>query len=150
MPIGEAKNAMSAESVALLASDEPPAVIKYRTNGASPFLLVCDHAGRRIPRQLQNLGLEAPDLARHIAWDIGIADVGRTLADKLDAPLVMQPYSRLVIDSNRPPGSDESIALFSDATRIPGNESLAAPDAALREREIFDPYHGAIEKHLDA
>src|SRR5450432_3028402 len=150
MPIGEAKNGMSAELVALLAPDEPPAVIEYRTAGASPLLLVCDHAGRRIPRKLQNLGLSAAELARHIAWDIGIAGVGRTLADKLDACLIMQPYSRLVIDCNRPPGSDESIALFSDATRIPGNESLSAPDAVLRVREIFEPYHGAIEKHLDA
>ena len=47
------------------------------------------------------------DLARHIAWDIGIAGVGRQLADRLDACLIMQPYSRLVIDCNRPPGSAE-------------------------------------------
>jgi predicted N-formylglutamate amidohydrolase len=141
---------MTAESVALLAPDEPPAVIEYKTSGASPFLLVCDHAGRRIPRRLQNLGLSAGELAHHIAWDIGIAGVGRLLADRLDACLIMQPYSRLVIDCNRPPGSDESIALFSDATRIPGNESLSANDAELRVREIFTPYHQAIEKHLDA
>ena len=81
------------------------AVIDYRANGASPFLLVCDHAGRRIPRSLHNLGLAPADLARHIAWDIGIAGVGRALADRLDACLIMQPYSRLVIDCNRPPGS---------------------------------------------
>jgi predicted N-formylglutamate amidohydrolase len=150
MPIGEAENAMTAETVTLLAPDEPPAVIEYRAQGASPFLLVCDHAGRRIPRRLQNLGLNDAYLARHIAWDIGIAGVARALADRLDACLIMQLYSRLVIDCNRPPGSDESIALFSDATRIPGNESLAAPDAASRVREIFDPYHNTITRHLDA
>jgi predicted N-formylglutamate amidohydrolase len=148
MPIGEAENAMTAQTVALLAPDEPAAVVEYRTAGASPFLLVCDHAGRRIPRRLQNLGLSEADLARHIAWDIGIAGVGRLLADRLDGALIMQPYSRLVIDCNRPSTSDESIALFSDATRIPGNESLGSADAALRVREIFEPYHGAIERHL--
>jgi predicted N-formylglutamate amidohydrolase len=141
---------MMATTVALLAPDEPAAVIEYRAGGASPFLLVCDHAGRRIPRRLQNLGLGAADLARHIASDIGIAGVGRHLADRLDAALIMQPYSRLVIDCNRPPGSEESIPHESDGTAIPGNENLSADEAASRAREIFTPYHGAIEKHLDA
>src|ERR1700692_3923480 len=140
MPIGEAENAMTAETVTLLAPDEPAAVVEYRTEGQSPFLLVCDHAGRRIPRKLQNLGLNAVDLARHIAWDIGIAGVGRTLADRLDAALVMQPYSRLVIDCNRPPGSPTSIAPASEGTQVPGNEKVFTHDAALRRREIFAPY----------
>jgi predicted N-formylglutamate amidohydrolase len=150
MPIGEAENAMTAQSVTLLSPDEPAAVVEYRSDGASPFLLVCDHAGRRIPRKLQNLGLSETDLARHIGWDIGIAGVGRILADRLDAALVMQPYSRLVIDCNRPPGTPTSIAPMSEATQIPDNENISALDAALRLREIFTPYHAAIEKHLEA
>jgi predicted N-formylglutamate amidohydrolase len=141
---------MMATTVTLLAPDEPAAVIEYRAGGASPFLLVCDHAGRRIPRRLQNLGLGAADLARHIAWDIGIAGVARHLADRLDSALIMQPYSRLVIDCNRPPGSAESIAHESDGTAIPGNENVSADEAAARAREIFAPYHGAIEKQLEA
>jgi len=141
---------MTATTEALLAPDEPTPVIEYRLGGTSPFLLVCDHAGRRIPRRLQNLGLGAADLTRHIAWDIGIAGVGRHLADRLDAALIKQPYSRLVIDCNRPPGSGESIAQESDGTAIPGNLNLSADEAATRVREIFAPYHGAIEKQLDA
>src|SRR5471030_553397 len=100
---------MTPADVALLAPDELAVVIEHRAAGTSPFLLVCDHAGRRIPRRLHDLGLADADRARHIAWDIGIAGVGRHLADRLDACLVMQPYSRLVIDCNRPPGSLESI-----------------------------------------
>jgi predicted N-formylglutamate amidohydrolase len=141
---------MTAETVALLAPDEPPAVIEYRAAGVSPFLLVCDHAGRLIPRRLHNLGLGESDLARHIAWDVGIAGLGRHLADRLDACLMMQRYSRLVIDCNRPPGSATSIATLSEATPIVGNENLSAHEAALRVREIFTPYHRAIAKHLDA
>ena len=141
---------MSPAAEALLAPDEPAAVVDYRAAGASPFLLVCDHAGRRIPRSLHNLGLAPSDLARHIAWDIGIAGVGRALADRLDARLIMQPYSRLVIDCNRPPGGATSIALVSDGTSIPGNENLSGHDAALRLRDIFTPYHRAIANALDA
>ena len=134
---------------ALLAPDEPAAVIDYRSGGASPFLLVCDHAGRRIPRRLHDLGLSAADRARHIAWDIGIAGVGRALAERLDACLIMQPYSRLVIDCNRPPGTLESIVTESDGTNIAGNQNLSAPEADLRAREIFAPYHDAIARQLD-
>ena len=141
---------MTPADVALLAPDEPPGVIEQRAAATSPFLLVCDHAGRRIPRRLHDLGLGEPHRARHIAWDIGIAGVGRHLADRLDACLVMQPYSRLVIDCNRPPGSATSIASLSEATRIAGNENLSADDAARRMREIFTPYHATIAKHLDA
>src|SRR5471030_2921393 len=137
MPFGEAENRMTGETVALLAPDEPPAVIEYRSDGKSPFLLVCDHAGRRIPRRLQNLGLSAADLARHIAWDIGIAGVGRMLADRLDACLIMQPYSRLVIDCNRPPGTPTSIAPLSEGTAIERNAHISADEASLRVREIF-------------
>jgi predicted N-formylglutamate amidohydrolase len=150
MPIGEAKNSMAAEILALLAPDEPPAVIEYRADGASPFLLVCDHAGRRVPRRLQNLGMAEDDLVRHIGWDIGIAGVARTLADRLDACLIMQPYSRLVIDCNRPPGSPTSIAKLSEGTVISGNENVSTEEAARRVREVFMPYHNMITRHLDA
>ena len=141
---------MTPAAVALLAPDEPPAVVEYRPAGASPFLLVCDHAGRRIPRRLHNLRLAESDLVRHIAWDIGIAGVGRHLADRLDACLIMQPYSRLVIDCNRPPGGATSITTLSEGTPIAGNANLSAQNAELRVREIFTPYHRTIAKHLDA
>ncbi len=140
---------MKPATLALLAQDEPEAVIEYRAAGASPFLLVCDHAGRHIPRRLDDLGLKGADLVRHIAWDIGIAGLARHLADRLDACLVMQPYSRLVIDCNRPPGSATSIAATSDATPIVGNENLSADGTDLRLREIFLPYHRTIARHLD-
>ncbi len=141
---------MKPAAEALLAPDDPPAVVEYRAAGASPFLLVCDHAGRRIPRRLQNLGLADSDLARHIAWDIGIAGVARHLADRLDACLVMQPYSRLLIDCNRPPGTPESIVAASDGTPIVANKNLPAHEAEQRMREIFVPYHSTIARHLDA
>ncbi len=134
----------------LLAPDELPPVAEYNAEGGSQFLLVCDHAGRRIPRALHSLGLAEADLARHIAWDIGIEGVGRRLSELLDAHLIMQIYSRLVIDCNRPPGSPTSIATLSEGTAIAGNQNVSAQDAEARRREIFDPYHQAIERHLDA
>jgi predicted N-formylglutamate amidohydrolase len=89
-------------------------------------------------------------LKSHIAWDIGVAGVARRLAEQLHACLMLQTYSRLVIDCNRPPGTPESIATLSEWTRIPGNEGISCTEADLRAREIFYPYHDRIRAALDA
>jgi predicted N-formylglutamate amidohydrolase len=133
----------------LLAADEPPPVSVHNAGGASPLLLVADHAGNAIPRALGRLGVAAPDWERHIAWDIGIASVGRMLADALGAMLIRQNYSRLVIDSNRPPGSPTSIPEVSELTPIPGNVDLSDAEKEMRAREIFRPYHERIEAELE-
>ncbi len=86
---------------------------------------------------------------RHIAWDIGIAGLGRLLADALDATFIRQNYSRLVIDCNRPPGAPTSIAEISEHTPIPGNVGLSEANRRARAREIFWPYHERIEDELD-
>lgn len=138
-----------ADSARLLAADEPPAFALEREHGASPFLLICDHASRRIPRALGDLGVSEAELQRHVAWDIGAAGVASRLSAALDAFLILQNYSRLVIDCNRPLDAPGSIVARSEATDIPGNIGVSAPAAALRAREIFHPYHARIGAELD-
>jgi predicted N-formylglutamate amidohydrolase len=133
----------------MLAADEPAPVAVHNENGLSPFLLVADHAGNSMPRALGRLGLPVSECERHIAWDIGIAAVCRVVADALDATLVQQNYSRLVIDCNRTPGSETSIAEISELTAVPGNVSLSEGRKAARVREIFRPYHDRIEAELE-
>jgi predicted N-formylglutamate amidohydrolase len=134
----------------LLGPTDPRPVTVDNAEGASPFLLVADHAGNFIPRTLERLGLTEADLQRHIGWDIGIAGLGRLLADALDAVLIRQNYSRLVIDANRPPASASSIPEFSELTPIPGNVGLDDSSKAARAREIFWPYHERIEAELES
>src|SRR6266850_3164402 len=133
----------------LLAADEPAPVTAHNANGRSPFLIVADHAGNDMPRALERLGIPAAECERHIAWDIGIAAVGRLVAKALDATLVQQNYSRLVIDCNRTPGSETSILEISELTPIPGNIGLSEGEKVARIREIFRPYHDRIETELD-
>jgi predicted N-formylglutamate amidohydrolase len=133
----------------LLAADEPRPVTVYNADATSPFLLVADHAGNLIPRALGRLGLAAAELQRHIGWDIGIAGLGRLLADALDATLIRQNYSRLAIDCNRPLDAVSSIPSISESTEIPGNAGLADADKTARVDEIFRPYHDRIETELD-
>jgi predicted N-formylglutamate amidohydrolase len=135
-------------TLVLDAEDVPP-VHEDNAAGRSPFLLTSDHYGRAIPRSLGDLGLPAAELTRHIAWDIGIAGVADALARHLDAHLITQRYSRLVIDCNRPPGVPSSIPRISEATIIPGNEALTHEAAQARRAAIFDPYHRRIAEVID-
>ena len=133
----------------LLAADEPPAFLDIPGGGLSNFIIVADHAGARIPRRLANLGLPAAELQRHIAWDIGVLGVARRMAAALDAPLVAQNYSRLVIDCNRDPQVATSIPHISETSEIPGNMNLSSAEIAARRAEIFDPYHRRIRERID-
>ena len=134
---------------AILAADEPPPVAVHNPGGRSPFLLVGDHAGRRIPRTLGDFGLSAEDSVRHIAWDIGIARLGVLLADRLDALFIHQIYSRLVIDCNRRPGAPDSIPPVSDGTAIAANAALGETGAAARAAAIHAPYQAAIAAEIE-
>ena len=137
------------ETSLLLGVNDTAPVFEQNADGCSPFLFTSDHYGRLIPQVLGDLGLPDSELVRHIAWDIGIAGVAERLSQALDAHLVAQRYSRLVIDCNRPPRAASSIPLFSDATTIPGNEGLSREDSELRRRAIFDPYHRRIDEVID-
>lgn len=128
----------------LLGEGDIPPVHEVNAEGTSPFLLTSDHYGRVLPRALGDLGVAESELVRHIAWDIGIAGVAERLARMLDAHLIAQRYSRLVIDCNRPPGVASSIPVISEATAIPRNEGISEQEREARRREIFEPYHRRI------
>jgi predicted N-formylglutamate amidohydrolase len=132
----------------LLLPDDPAPYELVNESASTPFLLTCDHAGRVLPQRLGNLGLPESELSRHIAWDLGAAGMSRALARRLDAFLILQTYSRLVIDVNRPPGTPESIVSLSERTTIPGNLQLTEEDRRAREQAVFTPYHARIEAEL--
>lgn len=115
---------------------EAPRSSLLRTTRATPY-----------PRALGKLGIDASDQERHIASDIGICGVCRTLADLLHATLIQQNYFRLIIDGNRPQGAPDSIPPAGDGT--PGNAGLSPAERAARKAAIFDPYHACITAELD-
>jgi predicted N-formylglutamate amidohydrolase len=75
--------------------------------------------------------------------------VARHLGAALDATLVAQAYSRLVIDCNRDPRVASSIPQVSELTEIPGNCALHAGAAAARHDEIFEPYHAHLRALIE-
>jgi predicted N-formylglutamate amidohydrolase len=119
-------------------------------NGRGPFAIVVDHASNRIPPRWGDLGLSARDRVRHIAWDPGALGVSLKLSDLLDAPVVHSTVSRLVIDCNRDLDAPDLVPTISETTEIPGNAGLTADDRTWRLAAAHAPFHGAIDRVLDA
>ena len=134
----------------LLGPGDSQSVIAERTGAGALFLFICDHAGRDVPSQLGRLGLPEAAFDLHIAWDIGAAGVTRRLSAALEAPCILQRYSRLVIDCNRDPSRPDAIPEVSDGVSIPANQGLSAEDRRVRIVAIHAPYHAAIAAELDA
>lgn len=130
-------------------TDWPEAVEVLNENGCSQIVLLCEHASNHMPREYAWLGLDERHRRRHIAWDIGAAEVTRRLAARLDAPAFFSTYSRLLIDLNRPPETPDSIPLYSEGTHIPGNAGIAPAERARRIERIFAPFHERVAAHLD-
>lgn len=133
----------------LLAIDEPPPYAVFNPDGASPILLLCEHASNRIPRVLGDMGLPHHERQRHIAWDIGALALARYLSLSLDAPLFFTNYSRLVIDCNRPLSAPSFIPEVSETTEIPANRDLSDAERAQRVDTLFKPFAEAVTRRLD-
>ncbi|HLT92763.1 MAG TPA: N-formylglutamate amidohydrolase [Woeseiaceae bacterium] len=136
-------------AVARLLDDDEPAPCSV-LNGAStyPVLLVCDHASRRLPRALGDLGLDPVARQSHLAWDIGAGELTRRLAASLGATAVLAEYSRLVVDTNRDLLDAEAFLAWGDGVAIPGNRNLGPAERAARAEAVYRPYHRAIHEQI--
>ena len=139
---------MVSEQRILGENDEAPYVL-FNEEASSPYILTCEHAGYLIPDSLGDLGLPNNELTRHIGWDIGIEPLALHLAEILDATLILQYYSRLVIDCNRPRSSPDLVPMQSDGTNIPRNVGISDHHRGRRIEEIHDPYHRELEAVID-
>jgi predicted N-formylglutamate amidohydrolase len=133
----------------LLGPEDPPAFSVYNEAGAAPVVLLCDHASNAIPAALGTLGLDDAARARHIAWDIGAAEVARHLAEILDAPALLSGYSRLVVDCNRALDDPTSMRQISDGTIVPGNRGLDDAARTMRADSCYWPYHRAVTETVE-
>jgi predicted N-formylglutamate amidohydrolase len=130
-----------------LLSDHDPDPV-FAKAGRSDWLLTVEHAGRAIPSVLGDLGLPPGEIDRHIGWDPGALDLALELAHRLDASLIAQRYSRLVIDCNRPWQAHDLVPETSDRTAIPANKT-GREDHKMRWDEIHAPFHAAVTDALD-
>lgn len=90
-------------------------------------IVSCEHAGNSVPRKYRAL-FRSPSsrraLASHRGWDPGSLAVGRRLSNALDAPLIVNPVSRLLVEVNRSPGHPKRFSEFSRELPIAERQSL--------------------------
>ncbi len=109
-------------------------------------IVVCEHASRRIPDWLGDMGLSTAELSSHIAWDPGALPVAQALAGQLKGALVHGEVSRLVYDCNRPPEAHDAMPVRSEDTAIPANVALSAQARQERVDGIYTPFcHGLAD-----
>jgi predicted N-formylglutamate amidohydrolase len=115
------------------------------------WLVTCDHASNRVPDWVAggSLGIGAQDMARHIAWDVGAAGLARELALRLDSPVILSDFSRLVIDPNRGEHDPTLVMQLYDGTIIPANRHISAVAVEERLDRLYRPYHTAYSQLAD-
>lgn len=119
-------------------------------SGANGTLLfLCDHASNRLPERYGTLGLPAEQLRRHIAYDIGAADVTRRLAALFDAPALLTTFSRLLIDPNRGADDPTLVMRLSDGAIVPGNARIDSAEIAHRRATYWQVYRDTIRAEID-
>lgn len=133
----------------LLSNADPDPVERVNADSDHPVLLVCEHAGQAVPAALDSLGLPPGAFDAHIGWDIGARAVTLRMAATLGVPAVLQRYSRLVIDCNRPPEAPDAVPAVSDGVKVPGNAGLEGAARQARVSEIFEPFNDATATLLD-
>lgn len=132
----------------LLAAHEPAPCTVLNSDAKAPILLLCDHASRRLPASLGDMGLDPPARRCHLAVDIGARALTQQLADSLSVTAVLCEYSRLVVDCNRQLLDPGAFLEFGDGIVIPGNRNLSPEQKAARAESIYWPYHNVVEEEI--
>ncbi len=114
-------------------------------------MVTVEHASRRVPAELDGLGLESSWLEGHHAWDPGAATAGRILAGAYGAPLHLGRWSRLVADLNRSAFHPHVVArrLRPEGLPIPANVDLDTRGRRERLERYWWPWREAVEADLD-
>ncbi len=137
------------ETHGILNPHEPPPFWMENAGSDKPFILLCEHAANLVPKSLNSLGLTHEQLQTHYAYDIGVLDVTRRMAEILGCPALFGGYSRLVIDVNRPLDHPTLFAVNGEGNIIPGNQFLSQQECRDRIQEIYDPYDNAVSRWLN-
>ncbi len=126
----------------------PPFESLRPAQAAKGLIFLCDHAANALPEDCGTLGLESGNLSTHIAYDIGAAEVTRTLARLFEAPALLARWSRLLIDLNRGEDDPTLVMKLSDGSVIPGNRDADPAEIGRRIAAYHAPYHRAIEDEI--
>lgn len=127
-----------------------PAFLDIEGSREAGVLFICDHASNAVPPEYGDLGLSVEQFQRHIAWDIGAADMTRRLAAIFGAPAVLSTFSRILIDPNRGEDDPTLVRKIYDGAIVPGNADADEAEIERRRARFFRPYRAAILARIAA
>jgi predicted N-formylglutamate amidohydrolase len=116
--------------------------------GDPSLLLIADHASSHVPSDI-DLAIAQDVLQQHVAVDIGVDPLGRSLCASLGCPGIFGAISRLVIDLNREIDSPGLVPASSDGHIIGGNVGLTTKQIEARADRFWKPYHGHIAEIIE-
>lgn len=114
------------------------------------FLVLCEHAGNRIPPWLPVPEHERHWLDTHWGYDLGAGAVARAVAQSLGTTAVLAEFSRLVCDPNRPLGSDTWIRKTVEEGYALSFNARVPPEQEDHRRALWAAYHRAVDRTIRA
>jgi predicted N-formylglutamate amidohydrolase len=107
------------------------------------FVLSCEHGGNEIPAAYSELFASPAAesaLGSHRGWDPGSLEITERLAALLEAPMVVQRMSRLLVECNR---SQEHPQIWSEFSR-----GLGRVDKARLLNDVWQGYRDAVRREI--
>lgn len=129
-------------------NSEFEAVRLENPDGASPILLICEHASNFFPPQFDGLGLSKVVQQSHVAWDPGAYELMQRMSKMLDAKMIVGGVSRLIYDCNRPPEAVDAVPTRSEVFDVPGNKGLSADQYLARVAQCYTPFHKQVTQAI--
>lgn len=118
-----------------------PVEVHIGENGTAPFLITCEHASNQLPPGWSWPESDAWIKDTHWAYDLGAADLTRSLADELQATALLASFSRLFLDPNRPLDSPTLFRDRADGQPVHFNQNLTAAERDRRIALCYTPFH---------
>lgn len=105
------------------------------------LILTCEHASNEVPEKFSGLFEGHSEILNsHRGWDPGAYNFAENLSNKLKAPLITFPYSRLLIEPNR---SARHPTLFSEFSK-----PLPKHQKEWLMRDLYLPYRHRVADEI--
>lgn len=107
----------------------------------SQLIISCEHAGNEVPAAYRHLFEGQEDvLETHRGWDIGSAELAKTLSGRQGVEPHFNFVSRLVVEMNRSPGHANLFSAFS--------KKLSKRERQTLMVKYYYPYRNAVEEEI--
>ena len=115
-----------------------------------PIILLAEHAGAEIPKDLENLGFP-PDMFGQdpqMFFDPGSREMAEGIGRELGITTYCGKFSRLVVDLNREEDSPDLIKKVFHGREVPLNQCLSDWQRRERIEKYYLPFHEALRADL--